>query len=249
MSPERAGRRAAIIDVDGTLIRNTTCERQLIRHALRNGCLGIRNLVLYAGVLLPSLFLAGPDRMRQNRMYYRGVSEKKLLTLIPSLYDERLAWRLRPSMHKELSRLKEEDYMIILLSGTPTFILEELGKRLGIGATIGTELEVKGGIFTGRISGLHPHGERKPRALETSPFRSSLDLSRSIAYGDSWQDRFLLERVGEPVAVSPDRRLAALAGKRGWRIIPDGRPDVSCACEENPPEEERIPSTRDHAQE
>ena len=221
MNPETDRRRGAIIDVDGTLVRGTTCERQLILHALSAGILGAGNIALYAASLLPSLFLGKPAPVRQNRMFYRGVKEVDLLPLMPSLYDERLEKKLRPAMREEIARLRSEGYLLILLSGTPMPILTELGKRLGIETLIGAELETRGGIYTGRIAGLHPLGELKVKALENSALRDTLDLSRSTAFGDSWQDRFLLERVGVPVAVSPDRRLRTLARRRGWKVIAD----------------------------
>jgi phosphoserine phosphatase len=43
-------------------------------------------------------------------------------------------------------------------------------------------------------------------------------LSASYFYTDSISDLPLLERVGHPVAVNPDPRLARLARKRGWPI-------------------------------
>jgi fatty acyl-CoA reductase len=45
-----------------------------------------------------------------------------------------------------------------------------------------------------------------------------VDLHRSYAYADSISDLPMLEAVGNPVAVNPDRRLAAAARSRGWQI-------------------------------
>jgi phosphoserine phosphatase len=48
--------------------------------------------------------------------------------------------------------------------------------------------------------------------------RRGVDLSRSYAYADSISDLPMLEAVGNPVAVNPDRRLAAAAKERGWQL-------------------------------
>ena len=37
-------------------------------------------------------------------------------------------------------------------------------------------------------------------------------------YTDSVSDRALLERVGHPVVVHPDRKLAVLAVEQGWPV-------------------------------
>ncbi len=48
--------------------------------------------------------------------------------------------------------------------------------------------------------------------------RRGVDLRRSYAYADSISDLPMLEAVGNPVAVNPDRRLAAAARERGWQL-------------------------------
>jgi phosphoserine phosphatase len=55
----------------------------------------------------------------------------------------------------------------------------------------------------------------------------SLDLARSYAYGDSYTDRWMLERTGNPRVIRgrsfSSRRLARLAQQRGWPVLPWGR--------------------------
>jgi len=46
-----------------------------------------------------------------------------------------------------------------------------------------------------------------------------LPLAAAVAYADSYCDLPLLERVAEPVAVRPDRRLRRIAEQRGWEIL------------------------------
>jgi phosphoserine phosphatase len=48
--------------------------------------------------------------------------------------------------------------------------------------------------------------------------RRNVDLSRSYAYADSISDLPMLEAVGNPVAVNPDKRLLAAAQDREWQI-------------------------------
>jgi putative phosphoserine phosphatase/1-acylglycerol-3-phosphate O-acyltransferase len=40
-----------------------------------------------------------------------------------------------------------------------------------------------------------------------------------VAYGNSYQDMALLSWAGTPIAVRPDRRLAAVARAQGWTVI------------------------------
>jgi hypothetical protein len=45
-----------------------------------------------------------------------------------------------------------------------------------------------------------------------------IDLAESFAYSDSITDLPMLEAVGHPVAVNPDRDLRRVAAERGWEI-------------------------------
>src|SRR5919106_1545789 len=49
-------------------------------------------------------------------------------------------------------------------------------------------------------------------------YQEAIDLSGSFAYTDSITDQPMLEEVGNPVAVNPDRELRRIAEQRGWRI-------------------------------
>src|SRR5438552_3125234 len=46
-----------------------------------------------------------------------------------------------------------------------------------------------------------------------------LDLTRCHAYSDSVNDLPMLELVGNPVAMNPDRKLLVIARKRGWQVL------------------------------
>jgi hypothetical protein len=50
------------------------------------------------------------------------------------------------------------------------------------------------------------------------------DLSRSYAYSDSVTDLDMLEVVGHPYAVNPDRDLRREAVSRGWPVLVFTRP-------------------------
>ena len=52
----------------------------------------------------------------------------------------------------------------------------------------------------------------------TGAHHDDVDLARSSFYTDSYNDRPMLERVGQPIAVNPDVRLQRLARQKGWPI-------------------------------
>src|SRR5207253_4095142 len=55
-------------------------------------------------------------------------------------------------------------------------------------------------------------------ALKDVAAEEGIDLTGSFAYSDSITDLPMLEAVGNPVAVNPDRDLRREAEKRGWQV-------------------------------
>jgi HAD superfamily hydrolase (TIGR01490 family) len=86
----------------------------------------------------------------------------------------------------------------------------------GIGSTFS---EVKDGVYTGEPTGLFIYGGGKARAIEQLAAREGIDLASSYAYSDSVSDLPMLQVVGHPVAVNPDRDLAHAARQNGWQIL------------------------------
>ncbi|HYA69050.1 MAG TPA: HAD-IB family hydrolase, partial [Acidimicrobiales bacterium] len=52
----------------------------------------------------------------------------------------------------------------------------------------------------------------------------NIDLVGSYAYSDSYTDVPMLEAVGHPVAVNPDRVLGRLAREHDWEVVQFSRP-------------------------
>ena len=130
---------------------------------------------------------------------------------------ERLAWH----------EFKEHD--IVVVSGTleplanaaaRTLEVELSARGMAVGIRVcATKLEETDGKWTGRILGEAMFGKAKARAILGLAEEMSLDLSRSWAYGDSAEDRWMLASVGHPAAVNPTPELTRVARKQGWPIL------------------------------
>jgi len=122
-----------------------------------------------------------------------------------------------------LARAREHQargHRTILVSGTPTPLLAEIGQQLGIVETVGTPLVVRNDRYTGASELPVCQGTGKViRVEEYLRGDAALRWDESFAYADSYTDLPLLERVGHPVAVYPDALLAAHARGRGWEVL------------------------------
>ncbi len=116
---------------------------------------------------------------------------------------------------------QEEGHTVILISSGFHPFLRGVGSLLGINHTIGTALEVIGDCYTGRLAGPLCQGDNRVRLLchfiEESGF--DVNLSSSYAYGDRVQDIPVLEMVGHPVAVYPDKGLLTHAKENSWTVM------------------------------
>jgi len=123
----------------------------------------------------------------------------------------------------------QQGHEIVLLSGTIEPLAREAAGALeaklaarGITATIraiATRLEERDGKWTGRVLGEALFGEAKARAARRLAEEMRLDLGRCYAYGDSLNDRWLMEVVGRPAAVNPSKALADISRTRKWPTL------------------------------
>ncbi|MFQ5593095.1 MAG: HAD family hydrolase, partial [Anaerolineae bacterium] len=128
---------------------------------------------------------------------------------------------LRQDVVAVLKEHRQKGHRVILLSGTFQPLLQLIGRRLGVEDAVGTALAVHNGRYTGSIIPPVCMAEGKVRRLKSflSGCDPQVDLSASYAYADGPIDLPVLELVGLPTAVYPDRRLAITAEQRGWPII------------------------------
>jgi hypothetical protein len=65
----------------------------------------------------------------------------------------------------------------------------------------------------------YSYGPFKADAMRELAGERGIDLEASYAYSDSYTDAPMLEVVGHPFAVNPDRVLAKLARQREWEVL------------------------------
>ncbi|WP_027004204.1 HAD family hydrolase [Corynebacterium halotolerans] len=106
---------------------------------------------------------------------------------------------------------------VIILSASATQLVELIGAELGIDRVVATELEIRDGRFTGELL-FYCKGDAKAEAIARLAEEHGYDLAASYAYSDSATDLPMLETVGNPVAVNPDRAMKKAALERGWEI-------------------------------
>jgi hypothetical protein len=97
-------------------------------------------------------------------------------------------------------------------------VVRPLARHFGVTGVIATRANVgPDNRYTGELE-FYAYGEKKAEAIAGLARRHRLDLAGSYAYTDSVTDLPMLEAVGHPVAVNPDRELRKIAEDRGWEV-------------------------------
>ena len=102
----------------------------------------------------------------------------------------------------------------VIISSSPIETVEAIGEHLGVDDVIATRARIDAdGKYTGELE-FYAYGPHKAEAIREMAVREGIDLARSYAYSDSITDLPMLDLVGNPVAVNPDRELARVARDR-----------------------------------
>jgi HAD superfamily hydrolase (TIGR01490 family) len=214
---------ASYFDVDGTLVR-TNLVHPLIFYMMNqpNPLRSFGRLAKAAASAPAWLASENVDRGTFNELLfkgYAGMSEDRLLELADEAFDT----VVRPNLYKNatslVERAKKAGHRVVLISGSPDFLLERLAKRIGADEVIGNRLEIRDGRATGKIKRPLVAGPEKARIIRNHARDHGFDLDRCAAYSDSMSDVPMLSVVGRPAVVNPDFRLRMLAKTHRWPIV------------------------------
>jgi HAD superfamily hydrolase (TIGR01490 family) len=163
---------------------------------------------------------ADEERMRKFRSSALRMTRGWDQALVSSIVRDTLADVIEPIVYAEALDLIEEHHRagrrVFLVSASPEEIVAPLAQFLGVDEAISSRAELDAdGRYTGNVE-FWSYGPYKAEAIRHSAERLGIDLDRSYAYSDSATDVPMLEAVGHPVAVNPDRDLARVARERGW---------------------------------
>jgi len=117
-----------------------------------------------------------------------------------------------------IKKLRQENYLIIAISGSPMEIVEEYNRYLKFDEVFGTVYDFnKEGIYTGEI--VFDPALHKGHVAKQYLTQNEISLKDSYGVGDTESDAKFLEIVDHPIAFNPNLNLKEIAEKNGWRIV------------------------------
>jgi HAD superfamily hydrolase (TIGR01490 family) len=143
-------------------------------------------------------------------------------TQVSEIVTANLAAAIGPYIYAEARRLVAEHldagHDVVIVSTSGQEMVDPIGGLLGASAVIATQMEIQDGRYTGRAR-FYAYGPSKAQGVRELAERRGYRLDECYAYSDSVTDLPLLEVVGHPHAVNPDRALRKVARARGWPVL------------------------------
>ena len=213
---------AAFFDLDKTVITKASMVAfggPLYRAGLLSRWLLLR--ALYGQLVY--LWL-GADEARLARMRRAALALTKGWdhAHVSAIVAETLEQVIEPIVYDEALQLmrhhREAGHLVVLISASPEEVVAPLGSYLGADVVVATRARLdEQGRYSGELE-FYSYGPAKAQAMVDLAEERALDLAASFAYSDSITDVPMLDAVGHPVAVNPDRGLLRVARQRDWEV-------------------------------
>ncbi|WP_306324928.1 HAD family hydrolase [Streptomyces venezuelae] len=221
-------RTAAFFDLDKTVIAKSS-TLTFSKSFYRGGLISRRAALRTAYIQF--VFLAGGadhDQMERMREYLSALCKGWNVAQVKELVAETLHDLIDPIIYDEAASLIEGHHAagrdVVIVSTSGAEVVEPIGEMLGADRVVATRMVVgEDGCFTGEVE-YYAYGPTKADAVRELAESEGYDLSRCYAYSDSATDIPMLEAVGHPYAVNPDRALRREAVAREWPVLAFEKP-------------------------
>ena len=213
---------AAFFDLDKTLIsRSSTLafSRPFYRHGL------ISRTAMIRGAFAQAVFRrAGADHERMERIrsqasqLCRGWQAERVREIVSRHLDDTIVPHLYAEARALVSGHHEAGRNVVVVSASGHEVVDPIAALLAADTVIATQMVIADGRYTGDVA-FYAYGEAKAAKMRELAVQRGYRLADCYAYSDSITDLPMLEAVGHPTAVNPDRALRQVAAARNWPIL------------------------------
>ncbi|MGN0063899.1 MAG: HAD family hydrolase [Nocardioides sp.] len=170
---------------------------------------------------------ADHDQMEKLRGFLSELVTGWDVEVVKAIVRDTLTNTVEPLVYAEAVKLiaehHEQGHDVVIVSASGAEVVEPIGEMLGADHVIATLLEIEDGRYTGRID-YYAYAEEKARAVQEMALQRGYDLTECYAYSDSVTDVPMLEAVGHPYVVNPDKELRKHATTHEWTVLEFSKP-------------------------
>ena len=147
------------------------------------------------------------------------MSKEWLAAKAEELFEQEILPKIYPGAHASLRSDRQQGFRLVLLSGGLDFALAPAVRHFDFDDLICNRLAYQDGVASGEVVSPLLAEQEKVAAVHRFCREYNVETAQSKAYSDSFSDLPMLEAVGLPSAVNPDRRLRRAANDRGWPVV------------------------------
>ena len=213
---------AAFFDLDKTIIAKSSTLA--FSKPFQAGGLISRRAVLRSAYAQFVYLVGGADhdQMEKMRQFMSQLCTGWDVATVREIVADTLHNIVEPLVYDEAVSLIEEHRLagrdVVVVSASGAEVVEPIAAMLGADRVIATRMEIVDGRYTGEIE-YYAYAEEKARAIRELADEVGYDLENSYAYSDSVTDVHMLEIVGHPFAVNPDKELRRAAATHEWPVL------------------------------
>jgi HAD superfamily hydrolase (TIGR01490 family) len=210
----------AAFDLDKTIL-SVNSSRIVVRKSREMGFMTSRELrqAIYYSIVYKFDLKDANEIVLAMMQWLTGLKEEEVNALSREKVIPVLLKSIRPEIRDEINIHRENNGRVILLSSALPYLCTPVADHLQMDDVVCSLMEVSKGRFTGKASRKLVFGKEKAVRMKEYCASNGFPLDTAWYYGDAFTDRFVMQSVGNPVAVKPEIKLRWMAKRRGWKIL------------------------------
>jgi HAD superfamily hydrolase (TIGR01490 family) len=144
--------------------------------------------------------------------------EEEMIAFCQRWFDDMVVNYIAEKAVERMGQHRSRGHLVTIISASTPYAVGPVAAHLSVRDFLCTQVEVRHGRFTGNYVQPACYGEGKVYWAEQYARQHDAGLQQAYFYTDSHSDLALLERVGHPIAVNPDRQLRSVARRRSWPV-------------------------------
>jgi HAD superfamily hydrolase (TIGR01490 family) len=213
---------AAFFDLDKTVISKSSTlafGRPFYQHGLISRSDALRTVACQLVFRLSGANHGQMERIKEwVSALCRGWPVERVTDIVTRYLDDLILPYVYAEARALIAEHREAGQDVIIVSTSGHEVVDPIAELLGADSVIATRMQVAGGCYTG-VMEFYAYGEAKARRVRELAAERGYRLQDCYAYSDSATDLPLLQAVGHPHAVNPDRTLRRIATERGWPVL------------------------------
>jgi len=214
-------RELVILDLDGVVVKGQS-QQTLLKYLKKEKIINFPSFVkIYVWFILYKLGFAKDPK--EIMVYAFRFLKDRTIEEVEAIMDDFFIKSLKKTIFSGAVQMINDHLQsgreIIVVSNAAEFIVKKICSFLEVGNFLGTQIELNGNRYTGRMAAGANYGEGKMKRLLDFIEHGNFDMSKSLAYSDHISDLPMLNLAAQPVAVNPDKALKRLAKTKHWPIL------------------------------